>query len=977
MKNFVSLGYLLILSVFAFGQEYSFINYSIENGLPQSQVSSFAQDKNNYLWVGTMGGLAKFNGQTFYTYSTKDNLLNNRTTSLWYANDTLFVGHEGGFSIGINEKFKTFRFNESDKNSPTSKVLSFKNKIFAFTNGNGFYILNNKKLQHKSLHSSDKNRIRGALVLDNSLFLATRDGILFSKDGDSFLTLAQTEGLNVSGLTRFDDKKLVLTTFDNEIILYDLSSKTLQTTVLPNTIYGLRNCFVDSKYQIWVPHLEGIVLLSQQLPPTYIDAKSGLNFQNINVVFEDNNQTIWIGSEGKGIFKFAGSHIQKYTFSNLANNELILSTLKHGNNIYYGTYDGEIIIQNELSKATQRVKIANSPIWAVSVAGKDTLLVGSGAGCYQLSVSNKKVTEIPIVEMSKITTILTHNGVNYVGGNFGLCIIKNGKVTKIYPQEKHKTLTIRDVKFNKNEIYLGSDNGLFTLKNDKIERVLDFRLKINSLKFDTQNRLWIGTEEGLYLLENKELKLIYLSGRTSSNIVNFINQDKENLIVGTNDGIYYCNVNAKDWKFYNIGLEEGISNLETNINSSFVDSKDNVYFGTVSGLNVLNIKNLTDNLVLQKPHIVARSISINFSPLVTDNHNYKIERDKTGKITHLTLPFNKNNVLIELDGITLKNYNSLYYQYKVEGLDNAWSSKFKNPQINITNLPHGTYKLLIRGVIDENLYSNTITFGLVIQPPFYLTKWFIIAVSLLVAGLVYFLIQQRVRYEQRKSLQEKNEIKNRLGQLEQESLNASMNRHFIFNALNSIQFYINTQDKRSANKYLSSFAKLIRKNLDSSTENNNLVPLDEELERLKLYLELEKMRFDDKFTYEIENDELFTGDYLVPAMLLQPFVENSILHGILPSDKKGKITISILDFPNHIEIRIKDNGVGIKQSLQNKSITTDAHKSKGMEISSKRIDLLRKLYDKNFELIGPYQTTDENGLISGTTVLIKIPKENM
>ncbi|HRO75339.1 MAG TPA: histidine kinase, partial [Crocinitomicaceae bacterium] len=208
-------------------------------------------------------------------------------------------------------------------------------------------------------------------------------------------------------------------------------------------------------------------------------------------------------------------------------------------------------------------------------------------------------------------------------------------------------------------------------------------------------------------------------------------------------------------------------------------------------------------------------------------------------------------------------------------------------------------------------------------------------------------------------------------------LNASMNRHFIFNALNSIQFYINTQDKRSANKYLSSFAKLIRKNLDSSTENNNLVPLDEELERLKLYLELEKMRFDDKFTYEIENDELFTDDYLVPAMLLQPFVENSILHGILPSDKKGKITISILDFPNHIEIRIKDNGVGIKQSLQNKSITTDAHKSKGMEISSKRIDLLRKLYDKNFELIGPYQTTDENGLISGTTVLIKIPKENM
>ena len=163
--------------------------------------------------------------------------------------------------------------------------------------------------------------------------------------------------------------------------------------------------------------------------------------------------------------------------------------------------------------------------------------------------------------------------------------------------------------------------------------------------------------------------------------------------------------------------------------------------------------------------------------------------------------------------------------------------------------------------------------------------------------------------------------KSNLLALEQQSLNASMNRHFIFNALNSIQYFINTQDKLSANKYLSSFAKLIRKNLDSSSSEDSLIPLSDELERLELYLSLEHMRFQSKFEYHINIQKgIQTESILVPAMFMQPFVENSVWHGVLPMKKKGIIQISITESKdNEIKFIIEDNGIGVDNSLNNKS----------------------------------------------------------
>jgi len=214
-------------------------------------------------------------------------------------------------------------------------------------------------------------------------------------------------------------------------------------------------------------------------------------------------------------------------------------------------------------------------------------------------------------------------------------------------------------------------------------------------------------------------------------------------------------------------------------------------------------------------------------------------------------------------------------------------------------------------------------------------------------------------------------IQSKLMDLEQQSLNSSMNRHFIFNALNSIQYYINREDKRAANTYLTNFAKLIRKNLDST--ENNWTSLQEELERIELYLNMEHMRFKDRFEYKINiSKDIDVNEIEIPPMLFQPFLENSIWHGILPKETKGEVHLNISKEEDTVKITIMDNGIGLNQSKVNKNGQVD-HDSKGVDIINNRIKLFSKMTDKAFKINGPTDLHDENNVCTGTIVEIYMP----
>jgi PAS domain S-box-containing protein len=218
--------------------------------------------------------------------------------------------------------------------------------------------------------------------------------------------------------------------------------------------------------------------------------------------------------------------------------------------------------------------------------------------------------------------------------------------------------------------------------------------------------------------------------------------------------------------------------------------------------------------------------------------------------------------------------------------------------------------------------------------------------------------------------QETEIAQNAYSELELRALQMQMNPHFIFNALNSIQSYIINKDEQMANFYLTKFAALIRQFLDSS--RSKYISIDEEIANLKLYVEIEKLRFDNKFDYVFELDPKINKYNEIPTMLLQPFIENAINHGLRYKATKGFLRISFKDIDNRIVVRIEDNGVGRKAAEKIKSLSSQGYKSQGLKITTHRIENYNKLNLENIE----YKISDllENSENLGTLVEIYFPK---
>ena len=236
-------------------------------------------------------------------------------------------------------------------------------------------------------------------------------------------------------------------------------------------------------------------------------------------------------------------------------------------------------------------------------------------------------------------------------------------------------------------------------------------------------------------------------------------------------------------------------------------------------------------------------------------------------------------------------------------------------------------------------------------------------------GIILIVIASYLLY---KNIQ-KRRIANQL--LALKSLRSQMNPHFIFNALNSVNAFIAKNDERSANKYLSDFSKLMRMVMENS--QHEFVPLSQEIDLLKLYLSLEHFRFQDKFEYEFNVDELIDTDlYEVPPMLIQPYIENAIWHGLRYKEEKGQLSVEIKsDGQKGILILIKDNGIGRTRSLALKTVNQQSTKSTGIKNTVGRISLVNELYRKNIQLeIGDGDAQQKD---VGTSVIIRLPLKSL
>lgn len=980
MTRVLSLLAFLFLCALVHAQKYPFVTYGTEQGLPQSQVTSFTQDHKGYLWIGTLGGLAKFGGSKFITFSSNDGLLNNRISALDFYDNTVWVGHDGGISKIKNNKIEgvAFEGTGNDRSRQVSDIIKFKDRYFICSNGGGLFELKGDKLQKIELSDDYYNTIREAYVLNDQLILATKGGIITSKDGSTFKLNNEFQPYSYSGITG-DKDRLIVSTFKDGVVIKDLNSGNTRVFSPEELKYSIFGCYVDHDGRIWLSTLHGVILINQDYTLSFFNDSNGLPVNMISRFFHDNAGNIWIGSQGKGMFRFPSEEFRYYDISTGMPSDLFLGGFQDLNGDYYlSTMDKGVIKMDSEGNITPIID-QNVSVWAAlnNLDGKHWFGIAGFLAEVDKSgkVTRHYVEEEPNIPGWKVTAFYRIDDHSmYIGGNGGVSIYKNGRITKLGDGANADIGTVRDFEIRGDTLFCVSNLGLFTYLNGKFQLYKGIDGVVYCLEKDKYGALWLGTEEGLYRISKGKVKQFQLLKDPGSNFIVFLNHRNGVLYIGTNNGLFIASDLDKDeLKIERHGIRDGVIDLETNLNSGFFDQKGSFWFGTASGLVCYQPKKNKPSVA--KPKVNFLNILLNYQPF--DYNMYSSGLDVDGFPLSLDLPYSKNNLIFELDGVSLAHQKELSYQFWLEGLNMDWSPMSVSPTITFTSLPAGEYTLHVRAIDLEGDTSDELIFPFIINAPFYRTWWFII-ICVITGFLVFIgIFRMRIRRLAQINEQERLTYKSRLLTLEQRSMNASMNRHFIFNALNSIQYFINTEDRLSANKYLTNFAKLIRKNLDSAT-GGNVISLEEELDRIKLYLSLEAMRFKDRFEYEVDTDDVEVESIKIPPMLMQPFIENSIIHGILPDEsKKGKISIILRQIDDMLHIRIEDNGIGIHKSISSKLDIEGDHRSQGMEITSKRIELLQKMTNYGISLEGPEEIIGENGSINGTYVLIKIPVTNL
>lgn len=972
-----------------YSQHYNFINYSTESGLAQSQIRSVVQDKNGYLWLGTLAGLSKYDGKKFVNYSIQNGLLDNQIFSLaadkYYG---LWIGTMGGLNYFDGDKFKSYPFKNDMAESIINAIAQDRNgNLWMATDGAGVCrFKENKFVYYTEENGLADNYVRTVCVDDSGMvWFGTKNGICFY-DGQDFkqVNTSNVQPYNVSHIFIDKHKKIWFSTFGEGVYSYDgvtFKNYNENSGLISDWI---RSAIEDSDGNIWFASKFGLSKFDGKTFVKFTETE-GLPMDNTNVVFEDKEENIWIGSDGKGLCKFLGETFTYLTMRDNLSSNIVLSVLEDQEmNLWFSTF-GKGITKKEKDKTTvysTNNGLNNNTVWASLKDRNDNLWFCTSDGVSMFDGKKFKNYSINEGLGAKIVYAVCqdYKGNLWFGTTQGVSVF-DGTQFKNYVYNTHNigkdVMSI--VEDKKKRLWFATKNGLYKFEKEEFTKYTTadglWNNNLFSLVLDNDDRLWIGSRAGLNYYDDSSFSKIPIDDIFNSNNICFLVLDKkESMWIGTNRGVFVLDarefVTSKKTKFRHFTVYDGLPGMECNQNAAYKDHLGNIWMGTTEGVIKYdpNIKDFRSGDAEPITHISRVRL------FLKDTNWAKVAKEidsTTGLPRNLKVNYQTSHFTFDYIGIKLSNPSSVRYKYKLEGFDEYWSSVTDATFATYSNLPAGKYTfMVVAGDAVGNWNEIPAVFSFEIMPPFWTRWWFIVLCILAGALILWRTFVWRVNQIRKKHQTQQLEYKSRLMVLEHQSLNSSMNRHFIFNALNSIQYYMDKQDKMSAHKYLSRFAKLIRMNLDSSM--SNLVPASEEISRLDLYLQIERMRFEDKLEYSISlADDIDIESIEIPPMLLQPYVENCILHGILPlpSDKKGMIRIRVEQDKNQcVVFSVEDNGIGIEESKARKTSNINTHVSRGTSITFQRIQLLGAMNNINISINGPFELKNAKNEVLGTRV---------
>lgn len=1013
LKNIFTACFLLFLLAKA-GAQSPWDNYELlttRQGLPHNTVQSLLQDKEGFLWIGTHGGLCKYDGSKLTVFK---NVFGAGDNTNWFY-ESLFEDKDGNIWVGsrsgnlscyIKKRniFKQYRFPVDQTVKPNCFYQDKDGTIWIGNDAGELMYISGDSVYRA--YTGTRTILAMARLSSGRFILLCDDGIF---DYDTHTGKASRINIQdwkneqvISG--KINEKyNTVMTLHGSECTIFDLTANTIVKKIpASKSGYGIfHNTGLSGSFNFF--YIDGLNIHEYSSRGEHVN--SVVISENewyskdevINCMAEDRSGIIWLGTNS-GLYKIDRG---KYRFKKYAAN--------HVSARLTGNYVRAILFDDDNNLWTGFRGNAINKLRYNEVTGQYT------QNSYVLATPDGRKQPKYIIN----TLCQLRDGTILAGGELGVS-------------------------------YFDKSASAFLMYTQGV--ISDSLNEVWSLYEDRKGNIWIGTRiRGLYIYNPAAKKLVqykYIPGKKSSisdsSVWNIVEDSNGDIWLGTDYGLYrvintddvnnlsfekfgfdnnppvhvWNIVEAKDGKLFIGTIGEGLHEISadrkhTKKHASFpagiiaamaFDDTGNLWVGSVNGLYKYNVITEKHTYFSEDDGLISNDF--NFKAFAKSPSGEFLFGGKMGIIGFypaLVLPKDMHSVPVGITSLRIAGYDSsaaIYnrsviqltrrqnflnigfavldftkplrhrYRYMLKGFEHKWNYRDNTqPWATYTNLPPGDYSFVVQGSGDGIQWSDRqAVLNFYIKPALWQRP--VVQVLLLVFILsaigwaVYYKTRSVVRKER-----EHNKIEKQIAGLELKALQAQMNPHFIFNALNSIQQFVIHNNELAANDYLTRFARLMRLFLESS--KNRYITLETEIEQLGLYLSLEKLRFEDKFDYTIQLDpRLSKTDVLIPSMLVQPFAENAINHGLVHKTSKGRLHIKFDLVDNGmLKCTIDDDGVGRHEAKRIEEQKNKKHVSRGMQLIEERVKTYNFIEDIDIQI----HITDKQPPQSGTKVEISIP----
>ena len=964
MSNFKSSIFyflLLLLSSISIAQQYNFTHLSTNKGLPSSECYGLIQDSKGYMWIRTLNGLCKYDGNHIKIFTKKEGLKTNATYALyedkkgriWFSNSSSHIGYILNDVVCYLKCSEKLAKENGFGQKIFYKIMLDKNEnVYIASHERSYIIYSKNDFVNYKLIPQNEYTLKFEKI-DNQIFCIpdttskvqplSQINFTLSAFGKEFNIDWQLQTIK-QGVIRITypcvDTSGTLFFNLNQRLFYLEKNGEFKSLNFDNLVYHI---FIDKNNNLWLGLNGGGLLFYSNCDLTK-EPRRFLEKESISGIVQDFEGGIWASSLNNGIFYCKNLYNENLISSNLFNfKPEMLNTID--SNLFLSDINNNLIVYNLINKHTVKKKIKYGYTGIIDIDKTPNGYILSGRN--RLSIFNN--------DFEFKNWIFSNKKYKLSSGSYNTIVTENNEVWGISKNDIINYNTGISYKINsfgndilsfKNVIYVATKNELLLFNSfepvqfstlitgENILKLLLFNDKIIALCKDGK----------VYTIINNEVSKILDVPNASFSDACIADSNK--FLIATNQGIFILNLLNN--KFSIVNTSEGILDNEVFKITSY---QNKAYYSTIYGIGIVEINKLGKNIYA--PKIIA-------SYLHVDNNKTFKNYEKYNYNSSINLKF---------DVISFKDNEHLKIFYYLEGFDHQWRSN-GNGEINYINLPNGNYTLKVYGENSNGHKSNILSYNFTIDLPFFKTWWFILTSILFIVFIGYLVYRISYYYINKREVN-KTKINKMLAEYQLMGLKAQMNPHFIFNCLNSIQKYVLEHDSKQAYTYMAKFSKLIRFVLDIS--DKTFVALSDEIDLVKLYVELEQLRFDKKFEFCVDiHDNVKIDDVMIPSLLIQPYLENAIWHGIMNLDQnqKGEIKISVVAYKNDIIITISDNGVGREKA---KMLSLNSHQSKGLSINEKRIEAINYLLKSRNATIEIIDLYAENNQPKGTKVIIKLP----